>query len=179
LSQVVSKYIGETERNLEKIFTQAENKNGILIFDEADGLFGKRTQPKSSNYRYANQEVSYLLQKVENSNGLIILTTNFKNNIDDAFLRRFNCLVSYSKPDADDRFLLWQKMIPANITLEDSDISHKIATNYDLTGAQIVSAITYACLQAIEKKDSVLKNVFLLKDIEAEYLKEEKTFNQI
>jgi Cdc6-like AAA superfamily ATPase len=179
LSQVVSKYIGETEKNLEKIFTQAENKNWILIFDEADALFGKRTQTKSSNDRYANQEVSYLLQRVENFNGLIILTTNFKNNIDDAFLRRFNCLVSYSKPDADDRFLLWKKMIPANITLEDSDILRKIATNYDLTGAQIVSVITYACLQAIEEKESVLKNVFLLKGIETEYLKEEKTFNQI
>lgn len=179
LSQVVSKYIGETEKNLEKIFTQAENKNWILIFDEADALFGKRTQTKSSNDRYANQEVSYLLQRVENFNGLIILTTNFKNNIDDAFLRRFNCLVSYSKPDAADRFLLWQKMIPANIALEDSDILHKIATNYDLTGAQIVSVITYACLQSIEEKDSVLKNVFLLKGIETEYLKEEKTFNHI
>ncbi|MCI3939203.1 ATP-binding protein [Chryseobacterium aahli] len=179
LSQVVSKYIGETEKNLEKIFTHAENKNWILIFDEADALFGKRTQTKSSNDRYANQEVSYLLQRVENFNGLIILTTNFKNNIDDAFLRRFNCLVSYSKPDADDRFLLWQKMIPANITLEDSDILRKIAINYDLTGAQIVSVITYACLQAIEEKDSVLKNAFLLKGIETEYQKEEKTFNHI
>ncbi|GAA4160164.1 hypothetical protein GCM10022217_23820 [Chryseobacterium ginsenosidimutans] len=179
LSQVVSKYIGETEKNLEKIFTQAENKNWILIFDEADALFGKRTQTKSSNDRYANQEVSYLLQRVENFNGLIILTTNFKNNIDDAFLRRFNCLVSYNKPDADDRFLLWQKMIPANITLENPDILHTIATNYDLTGAQIVSVITYACLQAIEEKESVLKSVFLLKGIETEYQKEEKTFNHL
>jgi SpoVK/Ycf46/Vps4 family AAA+-type ATPase len=176
LSQVVSKYIGETEKNLEKIFTQAENKNWILIFDEADALFGKRTQTKSSNDRYANQEVSYLLQRVENFNGLIILTTNFKNNIDDAFLRRFSCLISYSKPDADERFLLWQKMIPENSTLEDDGILRKIATNYDLTGAQIVSVVAYACLQAIEEKVSILKNAFLLKGIEAEYQKEERTF---
>lgn len=174
LSQIVSKYIGETEKNLEKIFTQAENKNWILIFDEADALFGKRTQTKSSNDRYANQEVSYLLQRVENFNGLVILTTNFKNNIDDAFLRRFNCLISYNKPNAEERLLLWQKMIPLNVTLEDSDILHKIATNYDLTGAQIISAITYACLQAIEENNVVLKNSFLLKGIETEYQKEEK-----
>lgn len=179
LSQVVSKYIGETEKNLEKIFTQAENKNWILIFDEADALFGKRTQTKSSNDRYANQEVSYLLQRVENFNGLIILTTNFKNNIDDAFLRRFNCLIGYSKPNAEDRLLLWQKIIPPNVTLENTDIVKKIAKNYELTGAQIVSAMTYACLQAIEEQTSVFKSIFLLKGIEAEYQKEEKTFNHL
>lgn len=179
LSQVVSKYIGETEKNLEKIFTQAENKNWILIFDEADALFGKRTQTKSSNDRYANQEVSYLLQRVENFNGLVILTTNFKNNIDDAFLRRFNCLIGYSKPNAEDRLLLWQKIIPLNVTLEDTDIVQEIAKSYELTGAQIVSAMTYACLQAIEEQTSVFKSTFLLKGIEAEYQKEEKTFNHL
>ncbi|CAD7797904.1 ATP-dependent zinc metalloprotease FtsH [Chryseobacterium aquaeductus] len=176
LSQVVSKYIGETEKNLEKIFTQAENKNWILIFDEADALFGKRTQTKSSNDRYANQEVSYLLQRVENFDGLVILTTNFKNNIDDAFLRRFNCLIGYSKPSADERLLLLQKILPKNILLEDSDILQKLASKYDLTGAQIVSVMAYACLQAIEERSDLLKNIFLLKGVEAEYLKEEKTF---
>lgn len=179
LSQVVSKYIGETEKNLEKIFTQAENKNWILIFDEADALFGKRTQTKSSNDRYANQEVSYLLQRVENFNGLIILTTNFKNNIDDAFLRRFNCLISYNKPNAEDRLQLWRKMIPKNTVLEDADILNKLSFKYELTGAQIVSVITYACLQAIEEDTEVLKNSFLLKGIEAEYLKEEKTYHSL
>lgn len=179
LSQIVSKYIGETEKNLEKIFTQAENKNWILIFDEADALFGKRTQTKSSNDRYANQEVSYLLQRVENFNGLIILTTNFKNNIDDAFLRRFNCLIQYNKPNVEERALLWRNIIPLNIPLEDPDIVYKIAEKYELTGAQIVSAITYACLQAIEENDSVLKNAFLLKGIQTEFQKEEKTFNHL
>ncbi|MDR6920351.1 MULTISPECIES: ATP-binding protein [Chryseobacterium] len=179
LSQIVSKYIGETEKNLEKIFTQAENKNWILIFDEADALFGKRTQTKSSNDRYANQEVSYLLQRVENFNGLIILTTNFKNNIDDAFLRRFNCLIQYSRPDIEERALLWRKIIPSYIPLEDPDIVYKIAEKYELTGAQIVSAIAYACLQAIDQNDSVLKNVFLVKGIEIEFQKVEKTFNHL
>lgn len=177
LSQVVSKYIGETEKNMENIFTQAENKNSILIFDEADALFGKRTQTRSSNDRYANQEVSYLLQRVESFNGLIILTTNFKNNIDDAFLRRFNCLIQYSKPETEERALLWRKIIPSDMSLEDPDIVSKIAEKYELTGAQIVSAITYACLQALEQNDSVLKNGFLLKGVEIEFQKVEKTFN--
>ncbi|EJL75835.1 ATP-binding protein [Chryseobacterium populi] len=179
LSQVVSKYIGETEKNLEKIFTQAENKNWILIFDEADALFGKRTQTKSSNDRYANQEVSYLLQRVENFNGLIILTSNFKNNIDDAFLRRFNCLISYNKPSAVERLQLWENILPTNITLEDPDILNQLASHYELTGAQIVSAMTYACLQAIEEESTILKNSFLVKGVEAEYQKEEKTYHSI
>src|ERR1044071_9620636 len=86
LSQVVSKYIGETEKNLEKIFTRAENRNWILFFDEADALFGKRSNVQSAHDKYANQEVSYLLQRVEDYNGLLILASNFKNNIDEAFL---------------------------------------------------------------------------------------------
>jgi SpoVK/Ycf46/Vps4 family AAA+-type ATPase len=118
LSQVISKYIGETEKNLEKIFVQAENKNWILLFDEADALFGKRTQTKSSNDKYANQEVSYLLQRVENFNGLIVLASNFKNNIDDAFLRRFNSIINFTKPNVEERLELWTKALPKNATIK-------------------------------------------------------------
>jgi SpoVK/Ycf46/Vps4 family AAA+-type ATPase len=95
LSAVVSKYIGETEKNLDKIFDAAEKKNWILFFDEADALFGKRTEVKDSHDRYANQEISYLLQRLENYQGLSILATNMKNNIDDAFIRRFNVIVRF------------------------------------------------------------------------------------
>jgi SpoVK/Ycf46/Vps4 family AAA+-type ATPase len=98
LSKVVSKYIGETEKNLELVFANAENKDWILFFDEADVLFGKRTDIKDSNDRYANQEVSYLLQRMEEYNGLTILATNMKNNIDDAFTRRFQSVVLFPKP---------------------------------------------------------------------------------
>lgn len=178
LSQVVSKYIGETEKNLERIFIQAENKNWILLFDEADALFGKRTQTKSSNDKYANQEVSYLLQRVENFNGLVILTSNFKNNIDDAFLRRFNSIISFSKPNVEERLQLWNKSLPKTVTVLEKDILEMCAKNFELTGAQISSAITYACLQTLEEEVLEIKTEHILKGIELEYAKEERFFNQ-
>jgi len=95
LSRVVSKYVGETEKNLEKIFDRAEDKNWILYFDEAEALFGKRTEVRDAHDRYANQETSYLLQKIENYKGLVIVSTNLKKNIDKAFLRRFNSVISF------------------------------------------------------------------------------------
>ena len=95
LSMVVSKYIGETEKNFKKIFDAAENKNWILFFDEADALFGKRTNVRDAHDRYANQEIAYLLQRMENYNGLVILATNMKNNIDEAFKRRFQTIISF------------------------------------------------------------------------------------
>lgn len=179
LSQVVSKYIGETEKNLEKIFVQAENKNWILLFDEADALFGKRTQAKSSNDRYANQEVSYLLQRVENFNGLVILTSNFKNNIDDAFLRRFNSIISFSKPTEQERLQLWNKAFPKKVKVKDDAILEKVSKLYDLTGAQIVAAVTYACLQALEEETTTIQPEHILKGIELEFAKEERFFAPI
>jgi SpoVK/Ycf46/Vps4 family AAA+-type ATPase len=95
LSMVVSKYIGETEKNLSKVFDAAEHKNWILFFDEADALFGKRSDVRDSHDRYANQEVAYLLQRIENYNGLVILATNKKNNIDEAFTRRFQTVIHF------------------------------------------------------------------------------------
>lgn len=178
LSQVVSKYIGETEQNLEKIFNQAENKDWILLFDEADALFGKRTSTKSSNDRYANQEVSYLLQRVERFNGLVILTSNFKNNIDDAFLRRFNSIIKFSKPSSEERIKLWTNTKPKNIAI-DEELIIQLATNYELTGAQIVSAIMHASLLAIDQKATDLSKENLLLGIKAEFDKEERQFTTI
>lgn len=176
LSQVISKYIGETEKNLEKIFIQAENKNWILLFDEADALFGKRTQTKSSNDKYANQEVSYLLQRVENFNGLVILTSNFKNNIDDAFLRRFNSIIHFNKPTAEERLQLWQNCMPNKTKLKDNSILEIVAKNYELNGAQIVSAMAFACLQTLDANTTIIDSQHILKGIELEYSKEEKLF---
>ncbi len=96
LSKVVSKYIGETEKNLELIFANAKDKDWILFFDEADALFGKRTEVKDSHDRYANQEISYLLKRIEDYNGLVILATNMKGNMDEAFTRRFNSIVRFN-----------------------------------------------------------------------------------
>jgi SpoVK/Ycf46/Vps4 family AAA+-type ATPase len=95
LSMIVSKYIGETEKNLSKVFDAAEHKNWILFFDEADALFGKRSNVRDAHDRYANQEVAYLLQRIENYNGLVILATNMKSNIDEAFKRRFQTIISF------------------------------------------------------------------------------------
>lgn len=176
LSQVVSKYIGETEKNLEKIFTQAENKDWILLFDEADALFGKRTNTKSSNDRYANQEVSYLLQRVEHFNGLVILTSNFKNNIDEAFLRRFNLIVKFAKPTIEERLKLWTNAQPKGIAVEEEVIA-LLASQYELTGAQIVSAVMQASLLAIEANLKVLTKEHLLAGVRAEFNKEERQFN--
>lgn len=176
LSQVVSKYIGETEKNLEKIFIQAENKDWILLFDEADALFGKRTQTKSSNDKYANQEVSYLLQRVENFNGLVILTSNFKNNIDDAFLRRFNSIIHFNKPTAEERLQLWHNCMPKKTKLKDHNILETAAKNYELNGAQIVSAMAFACLQTLDENTIVIDSQHIMKGIELEYNKEEKLF---
>jgi AAA+ superfamily predicted ATPase len=178
LSQVVSKYIGETEQNLEKIFNLAENKDWILLFDEADALFGKRTSAKSSNDRYANQEVSYLLQRVEQFNGLVILTTNFKNNIDDAFLRRFNSIVKFSKPTIQERIQLWTLNLPEKVKVEE-ELIVKLATHYELTGAQIVSVIMHAALLALEAQSESFSKESLLSGIKAEFEKEERQFNPI
>jgi MoxR-like ATPase len=109
ISMVVSKYIGETEKNLELLFARAEDKGWILFFDEADALFGKRTDVRDAHDKYANQEVSYLLQRIEDYNGLIILATNRKNNIDEAFIRRFNAILKFSFPDANERAGIWEK----------------------------------------------------------------------
>jgi hypothetical protein len=112
LSMVVSKYIGETEKNLELLFARAENKKWILFFDEADALFGKRTNVRDAHDKYANQEVSYLLQRIEDYDGLVILATNMKNNIDDAFIRRFNSILKFPMPDPDERKKIWQNTFP-------------------------------------------------------------------
>lgn len=177
LSQVVSKYIGETEKNLENIFKQAENKNWILLFDEADALFGSRTQTKSSNDRYANQEVSYLLQRIESYKGLAILTTNFKNNIDEAFLRRFNCIVKFNKPDAAEREKLWLKKIPSHVPYPTKDIK-ELAAKYELTGAQIAAAIVHASLEAVDQEQKELSTELLQHGIKIEYDKIEKRFDK-
>jgi len=175
LSQVVSKYIGETEKNLEKVFEKAENKNWILFFDEADALFGKRTNVQNSHDRYANQEVSYLLQRIEDYPGLLILASNLKNNIDTAFLRRFHTIIHFPAPNAAERLTLWQKTLPANFKIEPDINLQAIADKYELTGAAILSIVHYATLKAISTNDPYLRQQDLLEAIRREYRKEERS----
>jgi SpoVK/Ycf46/Vps4 family AAA+-type ATPase len=111
---VVSKYIGETEKNLKRIFDAAEEGGAILFFDEADALFGKRSEVKDSHDRYANIEISYLLQRMEAYSGLAILTTNMKNALDPAFLRRIRFIVQFPFPDISQRASIWQRIFPAS-----------------------------------------------------------------
>lgn len=171
LSQVVSKYIGETEKNLEKIFKIAENKNWILFFDEADALFGKRTEVKSSNDRFANQEIAYLLQKVESCDNIVILASNLKENVDKAFSRRFQSIIEFPLPEENERLLLWQKALPKKINLESSiDLNH-IAKKCEIAGGSIVNVVRYATLVTISKNSTSIIYNDLVEGIRREYAK--------
>jgi SpoVK/Ycf46/Vps4 family AAA+-type ATPase len=161
LSMVVSKYIGETEKNLANIFDQAENKNWLLFFDEADALFGKRTQTTSSNDRHANQEVSYLLQRIEDYPGVVILATNLKANLDEAFTRRFQSMIYFPIPDAWQRKKLWKNSFSDKTVLEEKTDLDDISTKYELTGGAIINITRYCSLMAMKRND----NTILLNDV--------------
>lgn len=177
LSQIVSKYIGETEKNLEKIFSKAENKNWILFFDEADALFGKRTNVQSSHDRYANQEVSYLLQRVEDFSGLLILASNLKSNMDEAFLRRFHNIIHFPAPGPIERLQLWEKILPSSYPLEPSFNLQKMAEKYALNGAAILNVIHYAVLKSISRNDDYIRLNDITNAIQKEFDKDGKTIN--
>ena len=171
LSSVVSKYIGETEKNLEKIFNQAENKNWILFFDEADSLFGKRGQVSDARDRYANQEVSYLLQRIEDYNGLVILATNLKSNMDDAFIRRFQAIVPFLLPRREERLKLWQNAFSNKSSLSDDVNLREIAAKYELSGSSIMSAVRHASLLAIDDNRTEIHMNEIYDGIQREYHK--------
>ncbi|MCG9910688.1 MAG: ATP-binding protein [Flavobacteriales bacterium] len=177
LSMVVSKYIGETEKNLSRLFNKAENKNWILFFDEADALFGKRTNVRDAHDKYANQEVSYLLQRIENYGGMVILASNFKNNIDDAFLRRFQSVIAFQNPSAVERIKIWEKGKPDSLNWAENLNLQDISKKYDLTGASILNVIHYCCLQALNLNTKEISVEMILGGIKKEYLKESKIFN--
>jgi SpoVK/Ycf46/Vps4 family AAA+-type ATPase len=174
LSQVVSKYIGETEKNIEGVFAKASRKNWVLFFDEADALFGKRTNVQSAHDKYANQEVSYLLQRVEEYPGLLILASNFKNNIDEAFLRRFHNLIHFPAPNPAERLRLWHKCRPKSLQAENGLRWEEIANDYEITGAGIVNVMQYAALRSFSRADGLLRRQDLADGIRRELRKEEK-----
>lgn len=172
LSKVVSKYIGETEKNLANLFDKAEHKDWILFFDEADACFGKRSSTKDAKDRYANQEIAFLLQRIENFNGLVIMATNFKNNIDEAFLRRFNSTIYFPKPKAQERLALWEKSIPSQVKLDAAVDLSVLAQKYELTGSHIIGAVHHACLKTMEADSDTLVSDFLMQGISKELAKE-------
>lgn len=177
VSMLISKYIGETEKQLAKLFDKAENKNWILFFDEADAIFGKRTSVKDAHDKYANQEVSYLLQRIETFSGLIILASNFKNNMDKAFTRRFHSCIQFNNPKHEERLRIWQQNLPEQLQLEGIDID-QIAKRYELTGSNIMNVIQDVSLKAIASNGPGYKvnPDMLLESIKKEYVKEDKIF---
>jgi hypothetical protein len=141
LAGVVSKYIGETEKNLDRVFTAAEHANGILFFDEADALFGKRSEVRDSHDRYANIEISYLLQKMDQYEGVAILATNLRENMDDAFVRRLQFVIEFPFPDEPHRQALWRALFPPE-TPRDARIDYDfLARQFRLTGGHIKNIV--------------------------------------
>jgi len=174
LSMVVSKYIGETEKNLAQLFTKAQNRSWILFFDEADALFGKRTSVRDAHDKYANQEVSYLLQRMEAYNGLIILASNFKSNIDEAFNRRFQSVIYFPLPKAAERLQLWQKAFPAAVQLDEAVDLQALSNKHEVSGANIMNVVQYACLQALARVNHTIRLSDLEEGIRREFEKEGK-----
>lgn len=174
LSMVVSKYIGETEKNLANIFDQAQNKNWILFFDEADALFGKRSQTSSSNDRHANQEVSYLLQRIEDFPGVVILATNLKANLDDAFTRRFQSMIYFAMPTPEHRKKLWEQAFSDSTVLEAKVDLDEISKKYELAGGAIINVSRYCALRALKRGNNVILYNDIVTGIRKEFAKEGK-----
>ncbi|HEX6368217.1 MAG TPA: ATP-binding protein [Longimicrobium sp.] len=175
LSMIVSKYIGETEKNLGRVFDMAENRRWILFFDEADALFGRRTSVDSAHDRFANQEVSFLLQRIESFNGVVILASNLKGNIDDAFLRRFHSVVYFPMPKPAERRRIWQNAFSPRAVLEPAIDLGRLADKHDLTGGTIMNVVRYSSLKALSRNDFVIQLEDMEEGIRREFLKEGRT----
>jgi hypothetical protein len=175
LSSVVSKYIGETEKNLRRIFDAAETGGAVLLFDEADALFGKRSDVKDSHDRYANMEVAYLLQRVESYRGLAILTTNLKDSIDQAFLRRIRFVVQFPFPDADQREAIWQRAFPAETPTQ--ELNYKKLAKLSVAGGNIRNIALNAAFLAADAGEPVqMKHI--LQAAQSEYIKLERPLTE-
>jgi ATP-dependent 26S proteasome regulatory subunit len=165
LASVISKYIGETEKNLRTVFDAAEESSAILLFDEADALFGKRSEVRDSHDRYANLEVSYLLQRVESYRGIAILTTNMQHALDSAFMRRFRFIVQFPFPDAASRARIWERIFPATAPL-DSVKCERLA-QLNISGGVIRNIAVHAAFMAAEKQQAIgMRHLFAAAQIE-------------
>jgi SpoVK/Ycf46/Vps4 family AAA+-type ATPase len=170
LSAVVSKWIGETEKNLGKVFDAAQAAELVLFFDEADALFGKRSEVSDAHDRYANIEVSYLLQRLETYDGLVVLATNFQRNIDQAFLRRVSVSVEFTPPDEPQRLAIWRLAFPPSAPLADLDLGF-LARQFPVTGGVIHNAaLTSAFLAAEAEGPITMERVVLALDREYQKL---------
>ena len=175
LSMIVSKYIGETEKNLSKVFDVASYKDWILFFDEADALFGKRTEAISSNDRHANQQTGYLLQRIEDFPGVVILATNLRANMDDAFTRRFQAMINISMPTSEQRLTLWQNAFADGCPLADDVDLLEIAQKYELAGGSIINVLRYCALQAIARATPKIYQKDIINGLRREFRKDNRT----
>ncbi len=171
LSTVVSKYIGETEKNLSSIFDEAAQSNAILFFDEADALFGKRSEVKDSHDRYANIEIGYLLQRMESYDGITILATNLRQNLDEAFTRRLDFLIDFPFPEAQDRLRIWQVTFPKNAPLSPDVDLNELAQRYRLAGGNIRNAVMASAFLAAADGGNEVMLRHILHAIKREYQK--------
>jgi len=175
LSAVVSKYIGETEKNLRRLFDAAEEGGTILFFDEADSLFGKRSEVKDSHDRYANIEVNYLLQRMESYRGLAILATNMKSALDSAFMRRLRFIVNFSLPELAERKAIWQRMFPPEVPTSGLDFDR--LARFNITGGNIHSIALNAAFLAAQAGTAVTMSL-VLNAARAEFRKLERPINE-
>jgi SpoVK/Ycf46/Vps4 family AAA+-type ATPase len=157
-SRMVSKWIGETEKNLARLFDAASAGHAVLLFDEADSLFAKRTEVKSSTDRYANLEVNYLLQRMEAFDGITILTTNLETSVDDAFKRRLAFRVAFQLPERDEREQLWRAMLPAEAKVEKNLDFKALADRYEMSGGYIRNAVIRAAYIAASEGKAIGMN---------------------
>jgi SpoVK/Ycf46/Vps4 family AAA+-type ATPase len=155
LSSVVNKYIGETEKNLERLFSEAQESDAILFFDEADALFGKRSGVSDAHDRYANIETAYLLQRTEEYNGLVMLASNLPKNMDDAFMRRIHFTVNFPAPEEPERLEIWRRSFPVEAPLADDLDLHFLARKLKITGGNIRNIILAAAFLAAEEKERI------------------------
>jgi hypothetical protein len=170
LSTVVDKYIGETEKNLDRVFSEADRVNGILLFDEADSIFGKRSEVKDARDRYANVEVAYLLQRMEQFDGMAILTTNLRANVDEAFVRRLDAIIDFPMPEQEDRLRIWRTNLPAGLPLApDLDLDF-LARAFKLSGGNIRNVAVGAAYRAAEAGRPI-SMLDLVRETEREYRK--------
>lgn len=170
LAGVVSKYIGETSKNLDRVFDAAEHSNSILLIDEADALFGRRSQVRDAHDRYANVEVAYLLQRMEAYAGIAILATNLRQNIDDAFLRRFAFTVHFPFPGADERRQIWERVWPPAAPLAEDIELGELADRFRLSGGNIRNAALAAAFLAVADGGEITR-AHVLRAVGREYEK--------
>jgi SpoVK/Ycf46/Vps4 family AAA+-type ATPase len=171
LAATVSKYIGETEKNLSRLFDAAEASGAVLLFDEADALFGKRGEVKDGHDRYANLEVAYLLQRMESYRGLAILTTNLRSNVDRAFLRRLRFVVQFPFPDAEQRAEIWRRTIPADAPLD--GVEPEQVARLNVSGGSIRSIALSAAFAAAEDGTPITR-AHVLHAAQVDYAKAER-----